>query len=107
MSRDLETFFEELSKSYPDEHLLIVLDGAPSHRSEQIAHPENISLLMLPSYSSLDECFDLRAGMIRRHQNLISRLETQGLDAHVQFLTSPGKMRQLGSSSGDGSLFDG
>jgi transposase len=44
-------FFEELSKTYPDQHLLIVLDGAPSHRSFQITHPENISLLMLPPYS--------------------------------------------------------
>ncbi len=47
----LEIFFEELSKAYPEHHLLIVLDGAPSHRSEQITHPENISLLMLPPYS--------------------------------------------------------
>jgi transposase len=47
----LEMFFEELSKTYPDQHLLIVLDGAPSHRSFQITHPENISLLMLPPYS--------------------------------------------------------
>jgi hypothetical protein len=30
----LEVFLEELSKRYPD-HLLVVLDGAPSHRSEQ------------------------------------------------------------------------
>jgi transposase len=28
-----------------------VLDGAPSHRSERITHPQNISLLMLPPYS--------------------------------------------------------
>ncbi len=34
----LEIFLEELSKSYPDHHLLVVLDGAPSHRSEQIVH---------------------------------------------------------------------
>jgi transposase len=47
----LEIFLAELSKAYPDHHLLIVLDGAPSHRSEQITHPENISLLMLPPYS--------------------------------------------------------
>ena len=47
----LEIFLKELSKSYPNHHLLIVLDGAPSHRSEQIAHPQNISLLMLPPYS--------------------------------------------------------
>jgi hypothetical protein len=31
----LELFLEELSKRYPDQHLLVVLDGAPSHRSEQ------------------------------------------------------------------------
>jgi hypothetical protein len=38
----LEVFFEELSKAYPENHLLIVLDGAPSHRSEKIDHPENV-----------------------------------------------------------------
>jgi transposase len=42
---------QDLSKTYPEHHLLIVLDGAPSDRSEQITHPENISLLMLPHYS--------------------------------------------------------
>ena len=47
----LEVFLEELSKSYPENHLLVVLDGAPSHRSERIAHPENISFLMLPPHS--------------------------------------------------------
>ena len=31
----LEVFLEELSNRYPDHHLLVVLDGAPSHRSEQ------------------------------------------------------------------------
>ena len=47
----LEVFLGELSKTYPDHHLLVVLDGAPSHRSEQIVHPENISLLQLPPRS--------------------------------------------------------
>jgi hypothetical protein len=33
-----------------------VLDGAPSHRTESIVHPKNISLLMLPPYSpEMDE----------------------------------------------------
>jgi hypothetical protein len=31
----LEVFLDELSERYPDQHLLVVLDGAPSHRSEQ------------------------------------------------------------------------
>jgi hypothetical protein len=47
----LEVFFEELSEAYPENHLLVVLDGAPSHRSEKIEHPENVSLLELPAYS--------------------------------------------------------
>ena len=47
----MEIFLKELSKSYPDHHLLVVLDGAPSHRSEKIDHPENVSLLELPAYS--------------------------------------------------------
>jgi transposase len=47
----LEIFLAELSKRYPDQHLLVVLDGAPSHRSEQIVHPENISFLRLPPRS--------------------------------------------------------
>jgi transposase len=47
----LEVFLEELSKKYPDHHLLLVLDGAPSHRSEQIVPPENVSFLRLPPRS--------------------------------------------------------
>ncbi len=47
----LEIFLHELSEAYPGHHLLVVLDGAPSHRSEQITHPENVSLIMLPPYS--------------------------------------------------------
>ena len=51
MAVSQEEHLKELSKGYPKHHLIIVLDGAPSHRSEQITHPENISLLMLPPYS--------------------------------------------------------
>src|SRR4051794_16366114 len=47
----LETFLAELSKAYPNHHLIVVLDGVPSHRSERISHPENVSLVMLPPYS--------------------------------------------------------
>lgn len=37
----VEIFLDQLSKSYSDHHLLIVLDGAPSHRSESVVHPQN------------------------------------------------------------------
>ncbi len=47
----LETFLERLGGAYPDHHLLVVLDGAPSHTSGRIAPPENMSFLRLPAYS--------------------------------------------------------
>jgi hypothetical protein len=47
----LEAFLEELGRAYADYHLLVVLDGAPSHTSGQITLPENVSLLRLPAYS--------------------------------------------------------
>jgi hypothetical protein len=37
-----------LSEAYPEHHLLIiVLDGAPSHRSEEIIRPGNVSFVRL------------------------------------------------------------
>lgn len=50
-SRCLQSFLEGLSETYPDHHLLVVLDGAPSHRSEQIVCPDNVEFLRLPAYS--------------------------------------------------------
>ena len=47
----LEAFLEHLGEAYADHHLVIVLDGAPSHRSKEITYPENVTLLALPSYS--------------------------------------------------------
>jgi transposase len=44
-------FLEGLSEAYPHNHLLVVLDGAPSHRSEEIVCPENVSFLGLRAYS--------------------------------------------------------
>ena len=35
----------------PQPSVLVVLDGAPSHRSEEIVCPENVSFLGLPAYS--------------------------------------------------------
>lgn len=51
-SRCLQSFLEGLSEAYPDNHLpVVVLDGAPSHRSEEIVCPENVDFLRLPAYS--------------------------------------------------------
>jgi transposase len=47
----LQSFLDRLSETYPENHLLVVLDGAPSHRSEQIVCPDNVDFLRLPAYS--------------------------------------------------------
>ena len=47
----LQAFLKELGEAYLEEHLVVVMDNAPSHRSGAIALPENMSLLKLPSYS--------------------------------------------------------
>lgn len=47
----LEAFLERLGEAYAEYHLLLVLDGAPSHTSRQITPPENVSLMTLPAYS--------------------------------------------------------
>ena len=49
----LQSFLKEISEAaYSENHLLIVVDSAPSHRSEQIVCPDNVELLRLPAYSS-------------------------------------------------------
>jgi transposase len=47
----LNVFLTELSSRYPENHLLVVLDGASSHRSGELHLPPNMSLLPLPPYS--------------------------------------------------------
>jgi len=47
----LNIFLQELSERHPDNHLLVILDGAASHRSGALQLPEHMTLLSLPPYS--------------------------------------------------------
>lgn len=44
-------FLSELARAYPNEELVLVVDGAPGHRSTQVTWPEGIEPLRLPPYS--------------------------------------------------------
>ena len=46
----MQSFLEGLSEAYPENYLLLVLDGGPSHRSEEIVCPDNVDFLRLPAY---------------------------------------------------------
>lgn len=46
----MELFLNEVSRSYPHHLILMIIDGAPNHRSQQYEIPSNIRLLHLPPY---------------------------------------------------------
>ena len=45
------SFLGSVSKRHPDEFIIMVVDGAPSHRSGQLIVPENMALVRLPPYA--------------------------------------------------------
>jgi transposase len=46
-----QTFLEVLGRRFARQDILLVLDGAPNHRSGDLVVPDNVKLLYLPPYS--------------------------------------------------------
>jgi hypothetical protein len=46
-----QAFLDVLARRFARQDILLVLDGAPNHRSGDLAVPDNITLLYLPPYS--------------------------------------------------------
>lgn len=44
-------FFEELSKAYPDDYIILVMDNAAWHKSIKLEIPENIERIFIPPYT--------------------------------------------------------
>ena len=44
-------FLAQISQRYTDEFIIMVLDGASSHKSKDRTVPKNVSLVLLPPYS--------------------------------------------------------
>ena len=47
----MHEFLVQVSQAHPAEFLLMIVDGASSHRSQDLCVPENIRLHRLPGYS--------------------------------------------------------
>jgi hypothetical protein len=47
----MQLFLDEVSRRHPDEHIVMVIDGAGWHRSDELKAPANIYLLKLPPYA--------------------------------------------------------
>ena len=50
-SQCMQIFLTEIAARYPTENIVMVLDGAGWHRSQQIVLPPNLRLLYLPPYA--------------------------------------------------------
>jgi transposase len=44
-------FLAQVSRAHPEEFIIMVVDGASSHKSKDLVVPENIRLIPLPGYS--------------------------------------------------------
>ena len=44
-------FFDELEKAFPDKHIVVVFDNAPSHRPKIVQERKNLTCIFLPPYS--------------------------------------------------------
>jgi len=49
-TENMNLFLQQISDRYPDDHVLMVVDGAGSHRSKELRIPTNVHLLHLPPY---------------------------------------------------------
>lgn len=47
----MSQFLAQVSHAHADEFLIMIIDGASSHKSRELVVPENIRLLPLPAYS--------------------------------------------------------
>jgi transposase len=47
----MQFFLNEVSVHHPQEHIVMVIDGAGWHRSDALKAPANIYLLKLPPYA--------------------------------------------------------
>ena len=47
----MAAFLSQVSQAHPQEFIIMVVDGASSHRAKELIVPENIRLIRLPGYS--------------------------------------------------------
>lgn len=50
-TKNMNRFLAQVSSAYPHDRILMILDGASSHKSAELIAPDNMTLLGLPPYS--------------------------------------------------------
>ena len=50
-TENMSRFLDQVSKTHRDQFIVMVVDGASSHRSKELEIPKNVSFIRLPPYS--------------------------------------------------------
>lgn len=50
-TESMSRFLKQVSQAHEHNFMVMVLDGAPSHKGKELEVPENLALVFLPSYS--------------------------------------------------------
>ncbi|MDD5095828.1 MAG: IS630 family transposase [Dehalococcoidia bacterium] len=50
-TENMSRFLNQVHQNHPEDFMIMVLDGASSHRGKELIVPENISLVFMPPYS--------------------------------------------------------
>ena len=50
-TEEMSRFLAQVGLAHPDRHVIMVLDGASSHKAKALLIPDNVSLIHLPPYS--------------------------------------------------------
>ena len=50
-TEQMGSFLKQVSRAHPDDFIVMVLDGASSHKSKDLNRPENLRLIALPPYA--------------------------------------------------------
>ncbi len=97
----MQLFLDEVAARYPQENILMVLDGAGWHKNQTIQLPQNLRLIFLPPYSPelnpQEHVWDeLREKYFHnRVFDSIDSLENQLCEALKQFELDPDRLRSM------------
>ena len=50
-TENMSRFLKQVGETHNEDFIVMILDGAPSHRGKELEVPENMALLFLPPYS--------------------------------------------------------
>jgi len=96
----MKAYLEELRKAYPEKHIVLVWDNAPSHKLKSFEKIQNLAIVRLPSYSPqlnpAERFFgEVRKGTANQIFETIDAQEKAITEKIVEYADDANKMKTL------------